>query len=220
MPTERKFSLFHRKTKEEKIVEEMKKKQEEINKLKQEVVDMGKLVIKDGKIQKVEDTPQPVEAKKEERVSMPEPIPESMNAHPFVKGIAKEMSQPPIAPTMEQQQALYEQALRQQQMEMHNQLMQRQAMEYQMQQEALERQRMQAASVQSQAQDYVPQTVEAQAVTVLLHLITGEILKVDITAATFQKFTEDLDEAINTQSTFKFESINLNGRQIVYYNFE
>jgi len=83
--------MFLFKTKEQKTIDKMKKTKQEIDKLKEEMDKMAKLVLKDGKLQKIENTPK-VEQHIEEPDGFGPPLPPQ----------APRMPMPPQYPTQEE----------------------------------------------------------------------------------------------------------------------
>jgi hypothetical protein len=69
----KKFCLFKRKSKEEKAAEQIRKKIAQIEKLKNEVITMGRLVLKDGKLEKAESVQQQAPAAPVQERVMPAP---------------------------------------------------------------------------------------------------------------------------------------------------
>jgi hypothetical protein len=66
----KKFSLFKKKSKEEKAIEQIRKKKQQIEKLKEEIIKMGRLVLKDGKLTQ-EAAPQQSQPQQEVKIPLP-----------------------------------------------------------------------------------------------------------------------------------------------------
>lgn len=207
--------FFKKKNKEEKIIEQMKEKKAQIDKLKEEMNAMAKLVLKDGKLQKVEDTP-----KEEVRQAVPTPPspPPSIDIRrqpqPLQYDIGDQNQMQPNAHDIQRmRQQMFDENQRRLQED------QRAQQQYQeqlrMQQPVPPRQFYQ----QPQPQFY-QQPVPPRIINILIETITGATYKLEITEDIFKQFTDELNAAIDGQATFTIGNRILNGRNIVSYSYE
>ena len=182
---------------EKKILEEMKKKKEQIDKLKEEMNNMAKLVLKDGKLQKVEE-------KKDEVLPIIPPNP------PSTKSI--EYDNPELAMN-EAQQAMREDYRRKMQEQMlREQMVQNEQLRQQQYNEQLRQQQL-------RQQQYV-QPESPVIIKVIIEMISGVSYGLEIPENQITAFLTDLDTAINNQTTFPLNNRVINGRNIVSYVIE
>jgi len=231
------MSLF--KSKEEKTLDEIKKKKAQMDKLKEEIVKMGKLVLKDGKLTKVEDTP-----KEEAKIGTPAVMPDVPTSDAEIdemvqqerlrrQGMATLVNtpQPPrsVPPQMSQDQ--YNALQRQQ--ELYNyqqQIIQQQAMQNQAvnqaQAEAEQREYMrqqqelyQQQQMRQQPQPY-QQPQRLPMIAVSIDMVNGTTITISVPGDKVDSFVEGLNIAIDNQSSFPINNKIINGRNIVSYTIE
>ena len=204
-------------------------------KLKEENIKMAKLVLKDGKLQKVDEgqqqapqvpqPPMPPQQEPSQPQGMPQaPLPPSfpqqqteantMVGEPQLNAQMREA--PPQAPPQAPQPDQYVQ------------MMQQQEAQQRAQQEAMLRQRQEAmarAQAAQQAPAPAPRPApmpgqipgQIEVVTVALYLIGDKKISGEIPAQEVMAFVEDVKVAINTKSTFQFGDRFINGEHIVFY---
>jgi len=217
------MSLFNKKSKEEKILEDIKKKKEQMDKLKEEIIKMGKLVLKDGKLTKVDDV-----TKESVTTGTTVPIPEiqgyaDTDVDEMVQqerlrrqqgmSIPQPVQQPrPLSQeeynSMKQQQDLYnyQQQLAQQEAEQREYMRQQQEL-YQQQQ------------MRQQPQPYQPPQ-QIPMVGITIEMVTGSIINVRVPGDKIDSFVEGLNMSIDNQSSFPINNKVINGRNIVSYTIE
>ena len=180
------------KSKEEKLVDSMTAKVAQIEKLKNEVNEMGKLILKDGRLQKVEDVPKQVvqpqptqeevmEAKLEQEArqfaeqhpmpQMPRPIPQNI----------------PRAPTQEE-------------------------IDYYQEQNRLpmeEQERKQMYSMRPKQQE--------QQLLINIELVNGNIIQANVSIDKFESFVSEVNTAIDNQCAIPIGQRIINGAHIVTY---
>lgn len=181
---------------EKKILEEMKRKKQQIEKLKEEMNNMAKLVLKDGKLQKVED-------KKDEAMIIPPSPPPS-----------KPMYDTPDNSMQEAQQAMREQIYRKQ---MQEQMIQERINEEVRQRQLQEQQQRYA---QSQAQPRYAQAAPVANIKVIIEMINGATYGIELPETQISAFLTELDTAINGQTTFPLSNRVINGKNIISYVVE
>jgi len=192
--------MFGKKTKEEKIVEEMKKKKEQIDKLKEEMNNMAKLILKDGKLQKVEDTPKQEEVKPV--VQVPPPIEIMQPSSHDIQYMRQQIEADNQRRAVEEQTRQYDEAVAR-------------AVQQQQQQQVMYRQPVPPPQM---PQMYQPQ--QPTVVKVTIEVITGGVYAIDIESSVIKQFISELDKAINSQIVFAIGNRVINGKQIVSYSFE
>ena len=122
MQKNRKLTLFKFKNKEEKIISKIRKKKAQIEKLKNEVLTMGRLILKDGKLEKAEPQQQPQE---QQRVMPPQApdieyiqpqMPEQEEEPPMFRGRPpqQEVQEPPMYRQQVQEPPMYRRQVQQQ----------------------------------------------------------------------------------------------------------
>jgi len=223
------MGLFSKKTNEEKIIEDMKKKKEQVDKLKEEINKMGKLVLKDGKLTKVDDT-----TKTEIKVPVMEspPMPQTqgydnIDVDEMVQAERLRRQQAPVtqqpAPQVRQQvspppmsQEEYQYKL-QQDMLAYQRMQQQAQIQARAEQEAEEREMLRQQALQQQ---YRPPVQEVPAIGVTIEMITGNIIKVNVPGDKIESFIEALNTAIDNQSSFPITSKVINGRNVVSFTIE
>jgi hypothetical protein len=225
------MSLFKKKTKEEKTLDEIKKKKEQIDKLKEEIVKMGKLILKDGKLTKVEDVKEDVKVAKVPSTELP-PIDFTDSNQEMEQMLQQERERmrrqtqqvpptqarqvpPPLPPAQVQMtQEQYQRMQQQKQMEAFEQ-------RYREEQAELEQQRQQELYQQQMRQQaYAQPQQQMPLVTVTIEMITGSTLALEVTGDKIESFVEALNLAIDNQSSFPLNNKVLNGRNIVSYTLE
>lgn len=227
--------MFWGKSKEEKqkekILKQMKEKKVQIDKLKEEMNNMAKLVLKDGKLQKVEDTP-----KQEEPLgplgNVPVPPPALDSRRPIPQQYQEDIFENPRRqPTpnevqqirqqiMEENRAKQEQQLRQEQLR----LFQEQEQMRMMQEQAAQRQfvppPMPPHQYYQQPVYQNPLPPPVQSVVVVIEMVNGSLYKYEITTDVLKQFIEELNSAINQQTTYSLNDRTINGKNIVSYFIE
>jgi hypothetical protein len=225
------MGLFSKKTNEEKIIEDMKKKKEQMDKLKEEINKMGKLVLKDGKLTKVDDV-----AKVDSKVPTMEspPIPQAQSfdnidvdemvqaermrrqqQQPVQSNQARlQVSSPSITQDEYQYKLQQEMAAYQR---LQQQAQQQAQLEQQAQQEANQREMLRQQTLQQQ---YRPPVQELPSIGIIIEMVTGSIIKVNVPGDRVESFIEGLSTAIDNQSSFPITSKVINGRNVVSFTVE
>lgn len=216
-----------KKTKEEKIIEQMKEKKEQIDKLKEEMNNMAKLVLKDGKLQKVEDV-QKQEEKKEINTP-PSPPPELDTRRAMPQQYQEDIFENPRRqPTPDEVQQIRQQIINENRAKQEYQLRQEQMRLYQEQEQM---RMMQQQAAQQQAQQFVPPPTPPQqfyqqpvppiqSVVVVIEMVNGSIYKYEITTDVLNQFTSELNAAMNQQTTYSLNDRTIHGKHIVSYFIE
>jgi hypothetical protein len=209
--------FWKRKSKEEKIVDEMKEKKQQVDKLKEEIEKMGKLVLKDGKLQKVEDTPK-------ETVPVQSP-PQPTTRQPDVSGFEEQ-----VANVGEQ--VRRETYSRQQQFSPRGP-----PQEYVTEGDIYGGMQMPQPQVQTpfrqpqypqqmppqypqQAPPQYPQYPQQAPVAVNIEMVTGSVVQIQVPIEQLDNFIEGLNTAIDSQSSFPLNNRVINGRNVVLYTYE
>lgn len=217
--------LWQRKNKEEKILVDIKKKKAQLDKLKEEIVQMGKLVLKDGKLQRIDDIKRDevVVQNSQEAVDTFEKTAKQVveQVAPPPRSMPRQYaaSQPTLLPEEDivyvkqptSQSQFTPQQLQQMQMQ---QQMQEQYEQMQLQQQRLQQLQMQQQMTQQQAQQQLPP------IMVNIELVTGSIIQLEVERAKLDSFVEEINGAIDNQSSIPLGSKVINGRNIVMYTFE
>jgi hypothetical protein len=187
--------------KNEKALIEIKKKKlkldnlkKEQEKLKEEIVQMGKLVLKDGRLQKVEDVTNTNKGVTQEEVTdVVEEIQQT---------VQRNMQQPVQRPVQSQPRSVPPPLP---------------AFEDAVDNEAVYQQPVQQVAPQYRRQQ-VPQP--PQSFEVSIYLINGQVVVLQIPRDQFETFIEDLNGAIDNQSCFPLSNRVINGRNVVEYIFQ
>ena len=217
------MSLF--KSKEEKVLDEIKKKKQQMDKLKEEIVKMGKLVLKDGKLTKVEDI-----QKDEVKTQVNNPVQQTqidytdseindMVQAERIRRQATLVNTPKqVPPPLTQEDYNRIQQKKQQDMMAYEQqyLQEQAAAERQRQIEAYEQQQF-----RQQPQAY-QQPVQQQitVVNVSIEMVTGNVIVIQVPGDKIESFVEALNIAIDNQSSFPMNDKVINGRNVVSYTLE
>jgi hypothetical protein len=225
------MSLFKKKTKEEKVLEEIKKKKEQMDKLKEEINKMGKLVLKDGKLTKIEDAQK--EAPKTQVQEAPidytnpnmDDVMSQMRKQAQVPPAQPKQVPPPLSPEeyqrinrVRQQQEMA--AFEQQYMEEQQMLAEQQRQAEIARQRQLQMEEYQMQQARQQPQQYQQPHQQMPRVVVTIEMITGSTLTLEVTGDKIESFVEALNLAIDNQSSFPMNNKVINGRNIVSYTLE
>jgi hypothetical protein len=221
------------KSKEEKQVERIKglllkiraldpDKEEDYKKIKQyqsEVDKMGKVMLKDGKLVKVEDIP-PQQAQQQPNMPGMSPAPafqpdieqemmeeQEMPIPPVPVNVMRPI-QPSVQPSLAQQQAAY------QQQAMYAAQQQQQEALRQQQQIALQQQMVRQQQMALQQQQFQEAQQPQQDVIVRIMRVNGA-LDVSVNMVNIENFLKNVKEAIDSQSSFEIGNRILNGRHII-----
>jgi len=195
----------------EKIIKELQAKkaalenlEKQKSKIKEEMIKMGKLALRDGKLEKVE------EEKVVQTNNQQEPA-----GSPFVNA-PSQAAQQPMPPVPEPQQAPQmppppapepQQAPQQ---PMQTQMPQQAPMQPQMpQQPQMQQSQIQQAPVQEPAM-----------LGVVITLTNGDSLRVAVPEQNFSMFVQDIDTAIANNTTFRLGQQFISGRHILFYTLE
>jgi hypothetical protein len=186
--------LFKRKTKEEKIVLQLKKKQKKIDALKEEMKKMAsKLKFENGKLVKAESEPK-----------------QSQEPNPF-----EQQSQAQQQQQMQQQQSEQLHTITPPQMP--PQQMQQQMPPQQMQQQMPPQ--MQQQMQQQMPQQQMQQQAPSRLVEVNVVLTTGENLPVTLEQDQVQAFLNELAERVDNKTSMQIGRRIINTRHILYFEF-
>jgi hypothetical protein len=214
--------MFKIKSKEEKALEEIKKKKEQIDKLKEEINKMGKLVLKDGKLTKVEDIPKSTLS---ELPSVP-PVPIEPDVDAMVQQERLRRQQQAKA-TLSDNIQMPQQPVRQISQEEYNEMLRRQeAYNYQQQklmeeeQQEVLRQQQEAYQQQQYRQQPQPYQPVLPMVSVTIEMVTGTLVNVQVSGDKADNFIELLSTAIDNQSSFPINNKVINGRNVVSFTLE
>lgn len=209
--------LFRKKTKDEEILLEMKKKKEEIDKLKtkietlkKETVDMGKLILKDGKLVNADSV-----AKEVPQAQVQPQVQEQFNEavrETVVKVQARPSQQMPQQFVDPDADIIYE-APRRQSVQQHEE-------EFDVPRPPQQYRQAQPVYVEQPQQYQQPRQVPRQPVMVSIELLGVGTITVGVELDKFEKFQQELDAAIDNQSCFPLDNKVINGRNIVLYTFE
>ena len=164
---------------------------------------MAKLVLKDGRLQKVED-------KKDVIDNMEVPLPPPKQVPNFEKEL----------PTFEDEQGQQQFKLREQmiQQQLNDEIKQEQQRRLYEQQLFLERQQAQQQYTQPQQQRYVPP--QPNLINIVIVMSVGEAYRVEVVETQVEQFLAGLDNAINTQTVFSLNNRVINGKNVVSYVIE
>lgn len=192
--------LFRKKSKEEKVLEDIKNKKAQIDKLKEEIVTMGKLVLRDGKLEAVKDKP-------------------AVQAAPEQQGQAPMMQMPQVPPPPVMEEFVAPQA---------NTYPPELMQQYQQQQSYPPPQSrgwdipQQPRQAQPQYQQPRPQYAAPVAlpVAVKIEMITGTVIVLEVAREQLQSFIEEINAAIDNQASLPLNNRVINGRNVVVYSFE
>jgi hypothetical protein len=219
--------MWFKKNQEKQILNEMKKKKQQIEKLKEDMNKMAKLVLKDGRLQKVEEKRDVI--KSEEELAVPiSPmakqvpnfdikVPTFNNEEIIEEKLSNEILQ-------EQQRRLYEQQVAQEQQRRlyEQQVAQEQQRRLYEQQVAQEQQRRLYEQQVGQTMNIInkPTQQESTIIKVTIETVGGGTFNVGVPEEHISKFLADLDIAINSQVIFPLNNRIINGRNIVSYLIE
>lgn len=186
------MGLFNRKPNTDKVKKEMLSKAQQIEKLKEEMRTMAdKLVLKDGKLQKVSDTPVQVQPQAQPMLP-PTQMFDEVTGRRFDDEVA--IPRPPLFQRPQQQ----PQPMPQQRQPVYQQP---QPMPPQYQQ---------------QQQYQQPQII---AIAVVLHLLEGNQITIEVANVELEQFLGKLNDAIDNQIAFVVGDKTIAGRHIIYYEF-
>jgi hypothetical protein len=208
--------LWRKQSKEEKALEEIKIKKAQIDKLKEEIVQMGKLVLKDGKLQKVEDTQKP-----ESIGPVPTPPSPPLDFEQQAMKVAEQVRQrmpPPYSnpPQAEPQFPPLPQFPQQQYQQQAYPQYQQQAPPPQFQQQ----QYQQPPPQYQMPPQFVQQPPQYPPLTVTIQMIGETVIQVNVAQEKIESFIEELNNAVDNQSSFPLGNKIINGRNILFYTFE
>jgi hypothetical protein len=181
------FNIFKRKTKEEKVFEELQKKKNQIEKIKEEMKNMAKLQIVNGKIVRTKDdvnTTQPVqnELSDEQKLAKAQQILEQQEYKKIVEAHEQEM-------------------------------LQQKRQELLLMQQAKQQIEQQEAMLQQQAK----QIQEEQNLTIVIKLTNGDEYKLEVPANSFEDFSKDMDNSLTNNVPFNVGNITINSKHILLY---
>jgi len=203
-----------KKTKEEKIIEQMKEKKQQIDKLKEEMNNMAKLVLKDGKLQKVED----IQKQEEKKEIGPAPNPPLvLDTRMIEQSQDNIFENPRRQPTSDEVQQIRQQIFNE------NITKQEQQLRLFQEQEQMRMMQQQTAQQQQYYQQPVYQTPVSppvQSVMVVIEMVNGSLYKYEITTDVLKQFTDELNSAMNQQVTYSLNDRTIHGKHIVSYFIE
>ena len=184
--------------KQRRLIAGLKKRKIKIDKMTEELKKMAKLVLKDGKLQDVEEVSNEVPEQPQDPNDVPPMPPPGMVQQEQVVDVPPPMQpMPPIhmapPPADNARQAPFE------------------GMQMPRVPQPIPPQQF----VQQPTMQQVPEKVH-----VTIRMIEGEVIKVSIPGAEIQAFLTALSESIDNQSVYQIGSRVLNGRNIIYYFFE
>lgn len=186
---------------DKKVLEDIKTKKEQIIKLKKEIVDMGKYALKDGKLVKTEDIEPQV------------PQPPQQQAQPV-----QQQYVPPVQQPTDVQEAQYYEAVRKTVIPtpQPRQMPQEYAAPY-----PIVSPEEDFVIQEPRQQQYQPQPRQqvqrVENIIVHIEMITGQVIQLEVELEKLQSFIEDMNGAIDGQTSLPLGNKTINGRNVVSY---